>query len=200
MVPRPGPRPYLQDFPWLGFRGRWWGERQDISFSNGPTGPNMKERWTEPIKWTEDRWRADSATVPLGTSLGPNATDFFCTAVGRRSPEALLRLVRNPVPSVILLLLFVAAVTALVTRTRGGTPTDPMPVRSPRRSGQIVSAAWQLYRRRFGTMLAIGSIYLPVMLLAGLVERLLRCGPPGWTTSAPRAVCLHPSSAGWSSA
>ena len=161
---------YLQEFPWLGFRGRW-GERQDISFYNGPTGPNMKERWTEPIRWSEDRWRADSAEVPLGASLGPNATDVFCTAVGKGS-EALVRLVRNPVPTFLLLLLLVTAVTALVTRTRW-TPTDPLPVRSPRRSGQIVSAAWQLYRRRFGSMLAIGSIYLPVMLLAGLLERLL---------------------------
>jgi hypothetical protein len=161
---------YLQEFPWLGFRGRW-GERQDISFYNGPTGPNMKERWTEPIQWTEDRWRADSASVPLGGLLGPNATEFFCTVVGKGS-ETLVRLVRNPVPTVILLLLLVAAVTTLVTRTRW-TPSDPLPVRRPRHSGQIVSAAWQLYRRQFGTLLAIGSIYLPVMLFAGLLEQLL---------------------------
>ena len=34
-------------FPWITFEGRW-GELQD-AFFNGPTGPNLKTQWTEPI-------------------------------------------------------------------------------------------------------------------------------------------------------
>ena len=41
-------------FPWIEFEGRW-GELQE-AFFNGPTGPNLKGQWTEPISWSED-WR-----------------------------------------------------------------------------------------------------------------------------------------------
>ena len=40
--------------PWLTFEGRW-GELQD-AFFNGPTGPNLKTQWTEPVTWSEG-WR-----------------------------------------------------------------------------------------------------------------------------------------------
>ena len=35
------------EFPWIAFEGRW-GELQP-AFFNGPTGPNLKTQWTEPI-------------------------------------------------------------------------------------------------------------------------------------------------------
>ena len=41
-------------FPWIAFTGRW-GELQR-AFFNGPTGPNLKPQWTEPITWSHD-WR-----------------------------------------------------------------------------------------------------------------------------------------------
>ena len=41
-------------FPWIEFEGRW-GELQP-AFFNGPTGPNLKQQWTEPIAWSEG-WR-----------------------------------------------------------------------------------------------------------------------------------------------
>ncbi len=41
-------------FPWIAYEGRW-GELQE-AFFNGPTGPNDKRQWTEPISWSED-WR-----------------------------------------------------------------------------------------------------------------------------------------------
>ncbi len=40
--------------PWITYEGRW-GELQD-AFFNGPTGPNLKEQWTEPVTWSEG-WR-----------------------------------------------------------------------------------------------------------------------------------------------
>ena len=42
------------EFPWIAFEGRW-GELQP-AFFNGPTGPNLKTQWTEPIAWSDD-WR-----------------------------------------------------------------------------------------------------------------------------------------------
>ena len=35
------------EFPWIDFQGRW-GELQP-AFFNGPTGPNLKTQWTQPI-------------------------------------------------------------------------------------------------------------------------------------------------------
>ena len=72
-------------FPWIGFEGRW-GELQE-AFFNGPTGPNLKTQWTEPIRWSED-WRDRSYAVPTGGVLGTGATDFFCDAVGSGSRGA----------------------------------------------------------------------------------------------------------------
>src|SRR6185436_14837042 len=48
-------------FPWIAFEGRW-GELQP-AFFNGPTGPNLKRQWTEPITWSED-WRDASYAIP----------------------------------------------------------------------------------------------------------------------------------------
>ena len=67
------------EYPWITFEGRW-GELRP-AFFNGPTGPNLKEQWTEPITWA-DGWRARSYTVPGGSIFGTNAADFFCGAVG----------------------------------------------------------------------------------------------------------------------
>ena len=72
-------------FPWIAFEGRW-GELQP-AFFNGPTGPNLKTQWTEPIRWSEG-WRDRSYTVPGGSAFGTGATDFFCGAVGQRLARA----------------------------------------------------------------------------------------------------------------
>ena len=55
-------------FPWIAYEGRW-GELQE-AFYNGPTGPNLKKQWTEPILWAEEDWRADSYAIPAGGVLG----------------------------------------------------------------------------------------------------------------------------------
>ena len=47
--------------PWITYEGRW-GELQD-AFFNGPTGPNLKEQWTEPVTWSEG-WRPRAYAVP----------------------------------------------------------------------------------------------------------------------------------------
>ena len=78
------------DFPWIAFEGRW-GELQP-AFFNGPTGPNLKTQWTEPIRWSEG-WRDRSYTVPGGSAFGSGATDSFCGVIEHGS-RALVRLDR----------------------------------------------------------------------------------------------------------
>ena len=86
------PPPPRRRFPWIAFEGRW-GELQK-AFFNGPTGPNLKSQWTQPIEWSQS-WRDRSYAVPTGGVLGTGATDFFCTAVATGS-RGLVRLLRDP--------------------------------------------------------------------------------------------------------
>ena len=88
-----------EQFPWIAFEGRW-GELQRGIF-NGPTGPNLKSQWTEPIEWSEG-WRSRSLAVPGAGALGTGATDFFCGAVAAGS-NALRRAAEDPLPLFLLL-------------------------------------------------------------------------------------------------
>ena len=81
-------------FPWIAFEGRW-GEFQK-AFFNGPTGPNLKTSWTEPIS-VSTNWRDRSYAVPAGGALGTGTTDFFCSAIAAGS-NTLRRLVDDPLP------------------------------------------------------------------------------------------------------
>lgn len=160
---------YLAGYPWLGFEGRW-GERQE-AFYNGPTGPNMKFQWTAPIRWSETSWRDSSATVPLGSSLGPSATDAFCGVVEGAS-NVLLQLIRNPEAALLVLTLVVVALIVIATRTRW-TPSDPYPVAQRRSWGRILGAARRMYGRHPLLFTGIGLVYMPVMLVAAGLQRVL---------------------------
>src|SRR5262249_29142776 len=105
------PAAAAREFPWIDFQGRW-GELQQ-AFFNGPTGPNLKTQWTEPIEWSKG-WRERSYAVPTGGILGTSATDFFCVAVATGS-RGLVSLLRSPGLTVlalaVLLILFIFAAT-----------------------------------------------------------------------------------------
>ena len=101
-------------FPWIAFEGRW-GERRR-AFLNGPTGPNLKSQWTEPITWSED-WRDRSVAIPAGGALGTSATDFFCDGVAAGS-NVVLRLEENPAWVIGALVVFVVLFIAAIRRTR----------------------------------------------------------------------------------
>ena len=89
----PGDQDDAQEaYPWIDYQGRW-GELQP-AFFNGPTGPNLKTQWTEPVTWSEG-WRDQSYAVPAGGALGTGATDFFCDAIAGGS-KALQRGLENP--------------------------------------------------------------------------------------------------------
>ena len=104
------PEAAARAFPWIEFEGRW-GELQK-AFFNGPTGPNLKTQWAEPIEWSLD-WRDRSYAVPTAGVLGTNATDLFCSGVERGS-RGLILLMRNPT-LVALVLGALAALVAFVT-------------------------------------------------------------------------------------
>jgi hypothetical protein len=155
-------------FPWIGFQGRW-GELQR-AFFNGPTGPNLKTQWTQPITWA-DGWRSRSYAIPAGGVLGTRTTDFFCGAVAGGS-DILRRLVHEP--GLVLLAVAVLVLLALLGLSRATwRPTAPLdPVRR-RAWGQIVAASGRMYRQRIGVFVGIGLLLVPISLIVALLQTLM---------------------------
>jgi len=155
-------------FPWIAFEGRW-GELQP-SFFNGPTGPNLKTQWTEPIRWSES-WRSRSYTVPGGSAFGPAATTFFCTGIGGGS-RALVQLVHRPLAVSLALAGLVLVILVLLSRT---TWRASAPLRLARRRawGQVLASATRMYRRRAVLFVGIGAVFVPISFLVALLQKLV---------------------------
>jgi hypothetical protein len=155
-------------FPWIAYEGRW-GELQE-AFFNGPTGPNDKRQWTEPISWSED-WRERSYAVPTGGVVGTDATDFFCSAVETGS-KALIALLRSPGLTLLVLGGLLALAIFAATRTTW-RPVAPLRVARRRSWGQILSASARMYVKRAPLVLGIGLILIPLGLVISVVQALL---------------------------
>jgi hypothetical protein len=155
-------------FPWIGFQGRW-GELQR-AFYNGPTGPNLKDQWTEPIQWSEG-WRNRSYAVPVGGVLGTGTTDFFCGAVAGGS-DLLRRLVDEPRPVVLVLVALIALVLFGLSRATW-RPTAPLDPARRRAWGQIIAASARMYRRRMPLFVGIGLLLVPITAIIALLQTIV---------------------------
>jgi hypothetical protein len=155
-------------YPWIAFEGRW-GELQ-TAFYNGPTGPNLKRQWTEPIAYARE-WRDRSYAVPAGGLLGTEATDFFCAGL-RTGSDALRRAVDQPDRVLLVVGLVVAFALYMVRRTRW-RPAAPLRVSRRRGWGQILAAAARMYLRRWPLFGGIGLAVLPIAGLIALLQWLV---------------------------
>ena len=154
-------------FPWITFEGRW-GELQE-AFYNGPTGPNMKRQWTEPISWADD-WRDRSYAVPSAGAFGTGATDFFCSAVAKGS-SGLIKLLRSP-EVVLLTIAVLLAILLFAIERATWTPVAPLRIARRRHWGQLLSAAGVMYVRRLPLFLGIGVLLIPIAVLTAVLQRL----------------------------
>ena len=139
-------------FPWIAFEGRW-GELQP-AFYNGPTGPNLKTQWTEPIAWAET-WRDRELRRAGGRLLGTGATDFFCGAVAAGSTRLVGRSstrCRCSSRSPGSLVLASSAVSRATWR-----PVAPLRLARRRAWGQILAAAGRMYVDALRLFLGIGA-------------------------------------------
>ena len=155
-------------YPWIAFLGRW-GERQR-AFLNGPTGPNLKTQWTQPITWSE-AWRSNAVAVPAGGLLGTSATDTFCGAVAAGS-NLVIRLADNPAWVLGLLAALVVLVVVLVRRT-SWRPAAPLRVARRRSWGQTLTAAARMYGSRPLLFIGIGLVTIPISLVITGAQWLL---------------------------
>ena len=161
----------LADFPWIGFQGRW-GELQP-AFFNGPTGPNLKSQWTEPIEWSQG-WRDQSFTVPTGSAFGTSATDFFCHAIGSGS-RALIRLVNRPLEFTLVLAALALLLIFVLSRT-SWRPTAPLHLPRRRAWGQTLAASARMYVAKLPLVIGIGVLFIPISLLVTLLQAVILRG------------------------
>jgi hypothetical protein len=155
-------------YPWIAFEGRW-GELQE-AFFNGPTGPNLKTQWTEPITWSEG-WRDESYAVPTAGLFGTGSTDFFCSAVATGS-RALVQLLRSP-GATLLVLGAVLALLAFAIVKATWTPVAPHRVGRRRSWGQVLSSSARMYVKRPRLLLGLGLLLIPISFVITLVQWVL---------------------------
>jgi len=165
------PRAADRAFPWIAFEGRW-GELQK-AFFNGPTGPNLKTQWAEPIEWSKS-WRERSYAVPTGGILGTGATDFFCAAVATGS-RGLVSLLRNPSLTFLVITALLIVLVWAVRRTRW-RPATSLRLARRRTWGQILSAAGRMYMQRPWLWLGIGLLFIPLGLVVSAVQAIVLGG------------------------
>jgi hypothetical protein len=160
---------YLHAYPWLGFQGHWGEEHK--GFYNGPTGPNTKVQWTEPIAWANSEWHDNSFTVPAATAFGTPATGFFCGAVAASS-TLLTALVGNPSPFYLALAVLFGLILWVTSRTQW-QPSAPLRLEHRRAWGSIVTASRRMYLGHLRLFLGIGLLFLPLGILITGVQYLL---------------------------
>ncbi|HEX3931672.1 MAG TPA: Vps62-related protein [Nocardioides sp.] len=148
-------------FAWLAFHGRW-GERH-AGPNNGPDGPMGKPRWRSPVTWQENL-RPSSFVIPGGSSTPPSLVGTFCNVVGKGS-VLYVRYAAQPGAVLGILAALALGVAFLLRRTRWDK-VPPYPVVTRRRSGEIVRAAVDLYRRHIPAFVVAGMLAVPVGVLA----------------------------------
>jgi hypothetical protein len=109
--------------------------------------------------------------VPGTTTVGTSVTDFFCSAVTTGS-EVLNWAVVNPWWFLGAFGLLVLASGEAVRRTEW-RPVEPHPLRRTRRGGQMLRAAWRIYKGDLRTFLGMGVIFVPVSIVAAGIQWVL---------------------------
>jgi hypothetical protein len=153
-------------FTWLEFEGHWG--QQAPSFNNGPTGPNTKRQWTEPIAWQLAEGR--DGAVPIPPVPGP-AVGAFCTLTTEGS-LLFVALLDQPLLVGGLLVAIIVIVVLLVRGTvwRGA---DASSYDRERRSGRILTASFAIYGRRLAVFAGLGLVFLAGTALTALIRSAL---------------------------
>jgi hypothetical protein len=156
-------------YAWLTFQGNW-GELAGPQF-DGPTGPNMKRQWNEPMSWEEDL-RTSSVRVPAHETFGPDAVQSFCDVVAWGSNFLLpIYLQLGEISLAIVGLIGVGMVLSL-TRTRY-IPAEHEPLRVRRRLGQIVLSSFRIYAANPQLFVGIGLVFLPATVVVSILHWLV---------------------------
>ncbi|MFL6167131.1 MAG: hypothetical protein ACJ710_12650 [Ornithinibacter sp.] len=171
-------------YPWLDYTGRW-GQRE-ASFYNGPTGPNTKDQWTEPLTWTDTEGAAAAYAVPASGLYGTQATSSFCSLVATGSDA--LRLAMNNLAIAAAALLAVGLVIAWLVRRTTWRPSAPLRLVRRRSTGQVIAAVWRMYLGRMLLFIGIGVPIAVATTLPGVAT--------AWVTSVGQSLTGNPTLGG----
>lgn len=144
-------------FAWLLYDGRW-GEQKGWEY-DGPPGPNTGFKWLLPIR-SSMNWRDTSLAVPASQSIGPTATDLFCSLSAGGS-RFVTRFFNEPVALITVALAIIGVVVALFVTQR-----------------QQLREALRFYRQHLGTFAGIGAMALPIGIIFNGFAILVRNNPP----------------------
>ncbi len=153
------------DQRWLGFEGRW-GELRPNPF-NGPTGPNMKKQWTQPVDWAKGKAHSSSQISGSGSTTSM-ATGFFCNAI-KGSADVATQALRDPQLAILVGMALVAGLLAAITRTTW-TPSQPLRVVRRRSVGQIVVASMRMYGRSPRIFMGLGLLVLAASAVGAALQ------------------------------
>lgn len=168
LLPDAPPASATAPFAWLAYGGHWG--QKEHGPNTGPTGPNTKQQWTEPVSWVDDEWRGSSTEVPTGSTLGVSATSFFCGAVAAGS-QLYLEFLRTPW-FVLGVLAALCLLGVWLSRRTVWSPHEPFPIDAARTGGQIYRAGFRLYRRYARLFVGIGLIFVPLAAVSILLQQL----------------------------
>lgn len=177
---------------WLEFEGRW-GQKAP-SFNNGPTGPNTKDQWTQPVDWQVTQGRPSAVGLPTVLSAAESA---FCALTATGS-QLFIDLLASPVLTITGLLMVVAVVVLLLRATTWrGSPPEPDRERT---AGQILLGPVGILRRHalryagvtVALMVFLAASYWAQALLLRPAETtdLTRVGAPSDSAFAAVLVTL----------
>ena len=142
---------------WLGFTGRW-GELRKSEW-NGPTGPNTKTSWNEPVTWAEGV-RDTSLVVPEFEGFGQAPVDLFCGIVGAGS-AVLVAFSSTPALTV--------GFIGIVLVTTSWIASYAL---------STVRRAFSFYRAHLRIFALIGAMLIPTGVVVALIQTALFAIPP----------------------
>jgi hypothetical protein len=144
-------------FAWLLFGGRW-GERAP-SIWDGPLGPNVNRRWSDPFTATRF-WRSTSLAIPSTTMAGPNATRLFCSLT-KHGSVFVTRIVVHPLRLLVAVLVILGLIAWLV-----------------KTCWSQIFAAWRVFYQDWRVYLTIGLATIPISILFNIIDVWSRSHPP----------------------
>ena len=147
---------------WITYQGQWGAPLR--APYDGPPGPNMTDRWTQPITWQQQTRETSTAIPDVGSEI---VTSSFCAVVEWGS-GLLTDLGNNPLITVIALAVIAVFLIILIRATRwNSVPISPTVRR--RHAGQMIRSALSLMRRHPLHTLSVGVVFIPIAVVAGLI-------------------------------
>lgn len=156
---------------WLTFTGRWG--QKEASFNNGPTGPNTKTQWTQPVDWQVTEGRPSAVSIPASGGI---ATDAFCSLT-RSGSLLFIALLDRPWAVIGAIVVLLVGLVWAIKSTTWRLP-ELHPLTQVRGAGQVAHAGLRWWRQRWRFTAPIGVAILALTFVAVTIQQLAAAPRP----------------------